>query len=92
MATYPVGGEWVYDTGGKGHSIVVFLFKDAEGHTLDLEFKRTPKRCKLIECVIYSPTRHTLLKLEKDDERIKEFGIDKVIERYSPLVFLMTDG
>ena len=91
MATYPVGGEWVYDTGGESQNIVVFWFKDSAGNKLDLEFKRTPKRCKLIECTIYSPTGHTLVVMEKDDKRIKRFGIDKVIEAYSPLVFLMTD-
>ena len=90
MATYPVGGEWVYDTGGESQNIVVFWFKDSAGNKLDLEFKRTPKRCKLIECTIYSPTGHALLELDKDDERIKLFGIDKVVEQCTPLVFLMT--
>mgnify|MGYP006277188077 CR=1 FL=1 len=92
MATYPVGGEWVYDDKRVHGLLVSFRFKDSAGHRLDLDFKRTPKRCKLTHCTIYSPSWHTLLECDKDDKRVKKFGIDKVIERYSPLVFLMTEG
>ena len=90
MATYPVGGEWVYEIEGFIKGGVTFMFKDAVGNRLALDFKRTPKRCKLTECIIYSPTMHTLVVMEKDDKRLKTFGVAKVVEQCTPLVFLMT--
>ena len=96
MATYPVGGEWVFKRSGVGtdpknsRSYVSFILTDAVGHRLDLEFKRTPKRCTLLQCTIYSSSWHTLVTLNKDDKRLKTFGITKVVKQYQPLVFLMT--
>ena len=92
MATYPVGGEWVFKDSSviARHGSVGFLFVDAAENGVYLGFRRTPKRCKLIECTIYSRTGHTLVEMDKDDRRLKTFGIDKVVEQCTPLVFLMT--
>ncbi len=93
MATYPVGGKWIFRTVEVHSNWVTFIFLDAAQNKLDLDLNTD---ASLIEeygwydGVIRSPNEHTISLSSNDKTPIaSEFGVDKLAEQYKPIAMIM---